>query len=434
MLNIVKNIQEKSNNIYLIYFFITLSIILVFYPISSGSAIMGYFGLFYVLINYKKLLINKMLLSISTFSIWVVISCLATYNNYNNDSSGFLIKELRFFFMFLMLTIMIQKIPFKNILKIYLSIGAIFIFLGYLEVLTVNSFDCFFKVFRSHAQNLHLYFDDNVPRLLSISRNTDPNFVAFVIAVLFITIMVCIFYERITTHELNIKYCLYGLLTAIALLLTGSRGGVLVALFSLFILTLIIARIFRQKVIYKALLLIVILGIFLLGVLTYFLPDNIFIAKISALFSKSTWQRGTSEGMRFEMISLSFQLLKENILFGVGPTGFQASSHLPEFYIKSLAAHNFRDPHNFLLSIGMISGLPGMCLIIYIIFNSIINCVKYLKTRITLGDFVVLAWALCFLGTIPFEYPLQDECRLVFLNLFFAIVCVYYNKKVYNEK
>ena len=42
MLNIVKNIQEKSNNINLIYFFITLSIILVFYPISSVSAIMGY--------------------------------------------------------------------------------------------------------------------------------------------------------------------------------------------------------------------------------------------------------------------------------------------------------------------------------------------------------------------------------------------------------
>lgn len=51
----------------------------------------------------------------------------------------------------------------------------------------------------------------------------------------------------------------------------------------------------------------------------------------------------------------------------------------------------------------------------------------------TIKNLIILSWGLCFIGTIPFEYPLQDECRLVFLNIYFAVLTVY-NKGMSNEK
>ena len=54
---------------------------------------------------------------------------------------------------------------------------------------------------------------------------------------------------------------------------------------------------------------------------------------------------------------------------------------------------------------------------------------------LTLERLVILAWTLCFIATIPFEYPLQDESRLVLLNLYFAMACVYYDKEgISNER
>lgn len=435
MIEKIKSVREKLNNYYLICFFVTLSIVCTFYPISSGASILGYFALFYVVENYKDLPTNKIFKLVCIFSIWLLFCCFITYFDYKNTGSEFWSKELRYFFMFLMLTIMIKKISFEKILKVYLGVGAVFILLGYVEVLCNNKLDWFFRIFRSHAKDLHFYFDDNIPRLLSISRNADPNFVGFIIAVLFITITVYLLYGLLTEQKLRLKYCIYCLFTAIALLLTGSRGGTLIALFALIILCLVIAKIINAKIVYKTLFIMLLLGVAFLIILGYFFPDNIFISKLLVLFKEDTWQRGTSEGMRFEMISLSFQILKENFLFGVGPTGFQVSSHLPEYYIKSLATHNFRDPHNFLLTVGMLAGVPGIILIITILVSNILNIIKCLKEMLTLERLVILAWTLCFIATIPFEFPLQDESRLVLLNLYFAMACVYYDKEgISNER
>ena len=426
-------LRDKLNNNCIIYFFVGLSIILSFYPISSGSSIIGYFALIYVMFNYKDLSVNKIFIAVSLFSCWLLFSCLMTHNEFNNNDSRFWIKELRFFLMFLMLSIMLTKMSFKKFFDMYLITGAVFTFLGYVEVFSGNSLDSFFRIFRSHAKNLHLYFDDSIPRLLSISRNADPNFVAFIIAVLFISATIMVLSGWLKNKHISKLYIFLSLFFGIALLLTGSRGGVLVALFSLIFTSFIVAKTSYNTKIYKALIFIGGAFILILLCFNFLFPDNIFIIKLIHLFDKNIWKAGTSEGMRVEMLYLSFQLLKENVFFGVGPTGFQVASHLPEYYIKSLANSNFRDPHNFLATVGMLSGIPGMLLIVYIIYNGILSAIKSLKNEMTIKNLIILSWGLCFIGTIPFEYPLQDECRLVFLNIYFAVLTVY-NKGMSNEK
>ena len=283
-------VRDKLNNNSIIYFFVGLSIILSFYPISSGSSIIGYFALIYVMFNYKDLSVNKIFIAVSLFSCWLLFSCLMTHNEFNNNDSRFWIKELRFFLMFLMLSIMLTKMSFKKFFDMYLITGAVFTFLGYVEVFSGNSLDSFFRIFRSHAKNLHLYFDDSIPRLLSISRNADPNFVAFIIAVLFISATIIVLSGWLKNKHISKLYIFLSLFFGIALLLTGSRGGVLVALFSLIFTSFIVAKTSYNTKIYKALIFIGGAFILILLCFNFLFPDNIFIIKLMHLFDKNTWK------------------------------------------------------------------------------------------------------------------------------------------------
>lgn len=137
----------------------------------------------------------------------------------------------------------------------------------------------------------------------------------------------------------------------IALLLTQSLAGALTAG-----LGIVGALLMKKKVVSKALI-----GIGLVAVVTFIL----FLPKINYLLTSTS-----SAHVRLQLWSISTQLIKENPLQGVGLGTFepayqdqlhkrfiayekgQAQKPLPEFV--------FRDPHNWILSFWLNTGLVGL--------------------------------------------------------------------------
>lgn len=422
MVNLKKKIINIIDNIYVLNFIMILAIVSCFYPISSSTSILGYFSSIYLAFHWRNITKNKLFITIMLFSGWIFVSVVLTYNDFSNYTSSFIDKDIKYFLLFLAASLIIPVIGFKNFIIQFLSVGTIFTFLGYLEVIFGNNLDWFFHIFRNRTENIHLYLFDDVPRLLSISRSLDPNFVGFIIAVLLVTTFAIFLYKLETLKKIDKRYFAGNIFFGIALLLTASRGAILIALFS--IITLLFSFAVKRNSKNAKILLSIVIALPIMGtiLMSIIFPDNILTHKILLLANHETWRAGTSEGMRFEMWNLSINILKDNPFFGVGPTGFEVCTKLPEYYVESLFKHNFRDPHNFILSVGMFGGIPGIILIVSILIQSLYKNFKGITETLNLKKVILLGWTLCFIGTSIFEYSLTEQCKLIFLYLFFSCI------------
>jgi len=191
----------------------------------------------------------------------------------------------------------------------------------------------------------------------------NSNFAGGFLAVLF----GFIFTRAFQTKKIDFKDLALSVLLLFGIYKTGAVQGYLIAVFVVFLILPIRIVSFAKSQIWKFLLYVfwgVVTLLLILGVAGF--------GPISSVFARSSFQ------MRIEYWKISIRILKDNLLFGIGPDQLY---DLTPFYmtpgsLKLVTTTSLDSPHNWFLHFGSSFGLPAMILLLLIILIPIISFLK----------------------------------------------------------
>ena len=184
-----------------------------------------------------------------------------------------------------------------------------------------------------------------------------------------------IFTRAFQTKKIDFKDLALSVLLLFGIYKTGAVQGYLIAAFVIFVIVPIRIVSFAKSQIWRYLLYIFwgfVTVLLVLGVAGF--------GPTSRVFARSSFQ------MRIEYWKISFRILRDNLLFGIGPDRLY---DLTPFYmtpgsLKLVTTTSLDSPHNWFLHFGSSFGLPAMILLILIIVIPIISFLK----RSNFSDFL----------------------------------------------
>ena len=417
---ILKLINSKYYSVLLLW----MGIIYCFYPVSWFHSSIGIGCLVYLLFNYKALMIDKKIVAVSFFAVWILVSALANFDLGFYDNIGLLKKNFYFYFYFLFLVIYFKENRLEKFFDKFLCISAIYTIIGYIEVFSGIHLDKFFLIFRERDLNPHLPFSETLNRLLSVCPKYDPNYVGFL---LMLALVMCLF-ALFKKDDKNILKWIFGsCFFGVGIIFTGSRGAILTAVCTSIVFCMLMAIFTHRQHFIKKILVALLLVVIGTGIFSYIMPENIIINKMNALENGALYDRNSSEGMRVAMILAAVDIIKENPLTGLSFIGFREFIRGTSIYSNRFEVYPFSDPHNFLLSMAVEGGLPLVLVFLYLVYNVILKSFNKKFVKQSICRFWVLGWTFVFIFNIPFEYTLRDECRINLLYTFFALSVLYCN-------
>lgn len=418
--NILKIINSKYYSVILLW----MGIIYCFYPVSWFHSSIGIGCLVYLLFNYKDLVINKKIVAVSFFAIWILVSALANFDLGFYDNIGLLKKNFYFYFYFLFLVIYFKENTLDKFFDKFLCISVIYTFIGYIEVFSGTHLDKFFLIFRDRDLNPHLSFSETLNRLLSVCPKYDPNYVGFL---LMLALVMCLFALFKNDDKNILKWIVGSCFFSIGIILTGSRGAILTAVCTSIVFCMLMAIFTHRQHLIKKILVALLLVVIGMGMFSYIMPENIITSKMNALENGALYDRNSSEGMRVAMILAAVDIVKENPLTGLSFIGFREFTRGSTIYSERFETYPFSDPHNFLLSLAVEGGIPIVLVFLYLVYSVILKSCNKKNIEQYIYKLWILGWVLAFIFNIPFEYTLRDECRIVLMYTFFALSVLYCN-------
>lgn len=427
MINILsKIVNSKYYSILLLW----MGIIYCFYPVSWFHSSIGIGCLVYLLFNYKALVINKKIVAVSFFAVWILVSALANFDLGFYDNIGLLKKNFYFYFYSLFLVIYFKENTLDKFFDKFLCISVIYTLIGYIEVFSGTRLDKFFLIFRDRDLNPHLPFSETLNRLLAACPKYDPNYVGFL---LMLALVMCLFALFKNDDKNILKWIVSSCFFSIGIILTGSRGAILTAVCTSIVFCMLMAIFTHRQHLIKKILVALLLVVIGTGMFSYTMPENIITSKMNALENGALYDRNSSEGMRVAMILAAVDIVKENPLTGLSFIGFREFVRGTSIYSDRFETNPLSDPHNFLLSLAVEGGLPLVVIFFYLIYKMMLKTCERNFVNFHLYKLWILGWMLAFLFNIPFEYSMRDECRFILLYTFFALSVIYCNDTK-NEK
>jgi len=184
-----------------------------------------------------------------------------------------------------------------------------------------------------------------------------------------------IFTRAFQTKKIDFKDLAISMLLLFGIYKTGAVQGYLIAAFVIFVILPL--RIFRlaKSQIWKFLLYI------FWGVVTLLLVLGVAgFGPTSSVFARPSFQ------MRIEYWKISSRILRDNLLFGIGPDRLYDLTplYMSPGSLKLVTSTSLDSPHNWFLHFGSSFGLPAMILLILIIVIPIISFLK----RSNFSDFL----------------------------------------------
>lgn len=404
---------------------IFLSVAYVFYPIASVPSVVGGMAFVYCLLNRHSVPVTKTLIVVAVWTMWLLLSAIMNRDMMFVENTGAWFRAVKMFFIFIFLISVVNTEKcFWRFSQGFLALGAIYTFIGYLEVLFPEALKPFFLLFRARGGLPYLYDDHNGVRLLSISRQYDPNYVGFLLVLL--TSVALAMAMAAWKQGQRIKYIYFGLVFFLSggVILTSSRGAFLVLLFTL-ITTCVLTMVSYNKKVIKRIIVFAIVAVLAVGGISV-VTNSFLVTKTKAMLSGESLKTGGSDGMRIEMVMTSWEMIRDNPVFGVGVWNYYSRLNAPDYAAlhPSLVTYQFRDPHNFILSVGLSSGITGVLLVGCVIVNGmLLGCGKFaggeenLQTRVLLNAFLYP-----FIYNSFFEYSLLDVSRLMLLYVLFFVI------------
>ncbi len=184
-----------------------------------------------------------------------------------------------------------------------------------------------------------------------------------------------IFTRSFQKKKIDFKDLAISMLLLFGIYKTGAVQGYLIAAFVIFVIVPIRIVNLAKSQIWRFLLYI------FWGVVTLLLVLGVAgFGPTSSVFARSSFQ------MRIEYWKISFRILRDNLLFGIGPDRLY---DVTPFYmtpgsLKLVTTTSLDSPHNWFLHFGSSFGLPAMILLILIILIPIISFLK----RSNFSDFL----------------------------------------------
>lgn len=259
-----------------------------------------------------------------------------------------------------------------------------------------------------------LYLEDDFHSRLQLWGGlNDPISSAMVFGVLFL--LSARAYLREKNHYLFLLYLLLSLIFIVEILLTKSRGPLLALLLSTPLLFFIIKPTGCKRVFYP--LFVVVLLLLALALVTDF-----FEIVFSRLFETSS---------RSIIWKDSIDLSLEKPWFGYG-LGSEFEFFVP--YTDSYVSHS----HNFILSTWLYTGIPGVILIIAIIYYALKICFLHRKEDFSILGVVLVFGVFCLLVNGSYSVSRANERWFVFwIPLAFivahSLAYANYNRADYNR-
>jgi Lipid A core - O-antigen ligase and related enzymes len=204
------------------------------------------------------------------------------------------------------------------------------------------------------------------------------------------------------------KKIIYGLLLLfflITLILTQSRGALLVFAISVVVFMLLLPK--REKIIS----LFVLLAVALTGGVLFIIKRNVIVSYLGTLISKIQifvnfflkGQYDPSLGSRVYMVKDAFKILKDYPIFGTGLGTYQY------IYAKYRSVYVFsKFPHSILFQYLPEIGIVGVSIFIYLAISLFVRGIKSLRSRniLKIGHFVGL-FAIFLHALIDFDWSLM---------------------------
>lgn len=283
------------------------------------------------------------------------------------------------------------------VLALILALLGIFAYFGYKFHLTGAFFD-FFST-RGFTQGARI----------SSTLQYANTFAAFLILPIFISFSYFVHYKR---YFLKIIYGIFTLLFLFALLLTGSRGGI-IAFFAVLVLYFILAKGKDRK--QGLMYLVVLIGVF--AVFAIFKKDLILpllqsvTNRLKDLFAFLGGAQNLSLGARETMVKDSLNILKDYPVFGTGNGTYQY------VYAKYRSIYFFsKFPHSIFFQVLDELGIAGAVAFVYMLFSLFKKGFLVLKRNynillvglyaglagILLHAFVDFDWSLMFMPLLFF--------------------------------
>lgn len=411
------------------YFFkistLILSLIFIIYPVSWFVTFLVISSTYLFWQSRKKFSVDSITLAYFVFLFFIFLSIVVNQGTALENNLVLFSKIIMTSFILLFLYIVIDnKKKFLHMQYLFLLIGFIFVTAGYIEVLFFEKSKSYFLLLKglptSASYLAYAGMPTSSPRLLSFTRSVDSNYVGFLIA-LFYSIVLSITFEKMARQENFFKFLLLSIYFFVAIILTGSRGGILIALGAAFISFSI--RYYKNKFMIKKFVLYVIFPLMLcFAVAIIITPENVLFHKINRVFYPSYLETKGSDMIRISLIKAAVDMIKTNPFLGVGLGNFTQS--IPTTY-PELIEYKFYESHSFIFTLGTVGGLSAIAIFTFIFYKSAKNIISF-STKTNKDDYffstICTAYLSTFFVSLPLEYSLTDTYRVMLLHIFIFIM------------
>ncbi len=408
-----------------------VAVISIFHSVIWMNHLLGIFSIVYLTRKYKEIdMRSRLNCGLFIFLLSLLVSTLYNYEMVGFDAINIWSRIFKLYLVYIVLTV---QLSYKNNLIIFIKlikfIGILFIALGFIEVFFFDFtfVEEFFLSIRERNGIAHLFNANGVPRLLSVCNKFDPNFVG-----LLLSFYSTFYFSNFLFNRNKSKNFLFFLIFLAGVFLTGSRGALLVGVSSIIILLIFYCKKFKNIKTKKFLSILITVLIVCFGVISLN-DNNIMFAKIEKMIDLGNYNKGTSDGMRIEMIDASMHILLDKPIIGLGIGGFNANIRNDDYISRehpALVKNDFLDPHNEFLTLWIESGIVGVILIFSIYFY---NFRKILKQNKLDNEIILLglSFTIIMIMNIPFEYALTTD-RVMFM--FLGFILIYFSDKLYYGK
>lgn len=427
-----------------------LSILIFFVPLSFAGTEPWVFFIFQLIVSFifVHLLFTKRKLSFTfpalsvniIFVMFLLIAVIQILNHHTilqqknfipfTVSPYHTLKELNSIFTYMMFFIVVNQLFYeskkiKKLLYLTLTVSAVVLMIGL----------CFPK-------GEYIKFFLGMESLGNFGPFTNRNNAGVFLSMSFFISLALLIYNFLRYQKYLVEnkkneflvtqiiLSIISLLLLISVILTRSRGAMLATFVSVFIFILLYVYHFSENIkqkIYKVLFMLVILGISSFAI----------YKNIDAINAYSQRTTGISEATRLKLYDMSFDVLKDYPVTGIGFASFPIL--IDKYFKEDLKAYP-EYLHNDWLELLLDVGYPAYAIFLLLIFIVIfiflrrIKFLSYKKKILFIGSFSACC-SICIGSFVDFHFHIPANAMLFFICL--ATLCsvsFYKDKKTFNFK